>query len=126
MEKSKMHTVAGILAVVAAVLKLFTSFGLIIALLAVGNNPAIYSAFGGAGVFMDIPTLLLVIAVTCAVLGTMGMVGGIYALQGKRWTMALAGSIAAALPFSIVGIAAFVVVVLTRDEFEQLNATSGP
>ena len=113
-----MHTVAGILAVVAAVLKLFTSFGLIISLLAVGNNPAIYSAFGGAGAFMDIPTPMLIMAVTCAVFGTMRMVGGIYVLQGKKRTLALTGSIAAVLPFSILGIAAFVVVVLTKDEFE--------
>ncbi len=113
-----MGTVAGTLAVVAAVLKLFTFFGLIIALLAFGNNPAIYSAFGGASVFMDIPTLMLIIAVTCAVLGTMGIMGDIYALRGKRWTLALAGSIAAALPFSILGIAALVVVFLARYEFE--------
>ena len=124
MEKTKMHIVAGILAVVAAVMKLFISFGLIIALLGVGNNPAIHSAFGGAAVFMDIPTLMIIVAVTCAVLGIMGMAGGVCALQGKRWTLALTGSIAAALPFSILGIAAFVVVVLTRDEFEQLNTAS--
>jgi len=45
-------------------------------------------------------------------------VGGIYALQGKKWPLALTGSIAAALPFSLLGIAAFVVTVLTKDEFE--------
>ena len=118
MEKPKMHIVAGILAVIAAALKLFISFGLIIALVGVGNNPAIHSAFGGAAVFMDVPTLMIIMAVTCAVLGIMGMVGGIYALQGTRWTLALTGSIAAALPFSILGIAAFVVTVLTRDEFK--------
>ena len=118
MEKSKMHMVAGILTVVAAGLKLSGAFGLVIAIFAVGNNPALNSAFGGAGVFMDIPTLMLIIAVTFAVFGTMGMVGGIYALQGKKWALALTGSIASALPFSIVGIAAFVVTVLTKDEFE--------
>jgi len=118
MDKTKMHMVAGILTVIAAVLKLFGVFGLIIALLAVGNNPVIHSAFEEAGVFMNIPTLMLVIAITLGVFGILGMVGGIYALQGKRWTLALAGSIAAALPFSILGIAAFVVTVLTRDEFE--------
>ena len=118
MEQSKMHTVAGILAVIAAVLKLFASFGLIIAIFAVRNNPAIYSVLREAAVFVDIPTILLVIAVPLAVFGIMAMAGGIYALQGKRWPLALTGSIAAALPFSILGIAAFVVTVLTRDEFE--------
>ena len=118
MEKSKMHMAAGILTVMAATLKLFGAFGLIIAIFAVGNNPALNSAFGEAGAFMDMPTLMLIIAVTFAVLGTMAMVGGIYALQGKMWALALTGSIAAALPFSIIGIAAFVVTVLTKDEFE--------
>ena len=118
MEKSRMHIVAGILDVVESILKLFAVFGLIIAIFAVGSNPMVSSAFGEAGVFMDIPTLLLIIAIPLGVLGIVGMVGGIYALQGKRWALALTGSIAAALPFSVLGIAAFVVTVLTKDEFE--------
>ena len=118
MEKSKMHTVAGILTVIAAMLKLFAFFGLIIAIFAVEGNPAIHSVLREAGVVADIPTLLMIIAVPMAVFGIMGVVGGIYALQGKKWPLALTGSIAAALPFSLLGIAAFVVTVLTRDEFE--------
>jgi hypothetical protein len=119
MKESKMHMVAGVLDVVESVLKLFAAFGLIIAVFAVGNNPMLNSAFGGAGVFVDIPTLLLIIAIPFAILGVLGMVGGIYALLGKRWALALAGSIAAALPFSVLGIAAFIITVLTRDEFSD-------
>jgi len=43
MEKTKMHMVAGILTIVAAGLKLSGAFGLVIAIFAVGNNPALHS-----------------------------------------------------------------------------------
>ncbi len=87
MEKSKMHTVAGILTVIAAVLKLFAFFGLIIAIFAVEGNPMIYSMLRESGVFMDIPTLLMIIAVPMAVFGIMGGVGASTHCRGKngRW-----------------------------------------
>ena len=77
MQKSETHVVAGILDVVESILKLFSAFGLIFAVFVVGSDPRLNTAFGGAGVFIDIPTLLLVIAVPFAILGVLGMVGGI-------------------------------------------------
>jgi len=46
-------------------------------------------------------------------------VGGVYALQRKKWGLALVGSIAAFFPPKwILGIAAIVLTVLAREEFE--------
>ena len=48
----------------------------------------------------------------------LAIIGGIFTLQRKRWGIALAGSIVAILPFSLLGIAATILVVLSKDEFE--------
>lgn len=62
--------------------------------------------------------ILVAIAVPLAALAVLAMVGGILALQRKSWGLALAGSIAAVLPFSLLGIAALILTALSRDEFE--------
>jgi len=118
MEKTSMHIAAGILDIVSAVFKLFTVFGLIIAIIIVENNAYIDWAMATVGFHVDVVAILLTITIPLAILGVLAIVGGIYALRGQKWSLALAGSIGAALPFSILGIAAFIVTVLTKEEFE--------
>ena len=65
------------------------------------------------------------VAIVIAI-GIVAIVGGIFALKRKRWRLALAGSICAIFPFFFVplflnvplAIAAIVLVVLGRGEFE--------
>jgi len=118
MEKTSMHIAAGILDIVSAVFKLFTVFGLIIAIIIAENNAYIDWAMATGGFHVDVVAILLTITIPLAILGVLAIVGGIYALRGQKWSLALAGSIGAALPFSILGIAAFIVTVLTKEEFE--------
>jgi hypothetical protein len=63
--------------------------------------------------FLGFFTLFLLLAVTAVVIA-----GGIFAILRRRWGWALAGAIIAIFPFSIFGIAATVLVSLSRNEFE--------
>src|SRR4030042_630126 len=72
---------------------------------------------------MVIPeTLILSIAVIFAIFAViadiLAIVGGIYALQKKKWGLALAGSIAAFFASLILGTAAIVFTVMSKNEFE--------
>ncbi len=58
-----------------------------------------------------------VVLIICLGLLVLAVVGGVYALQRRRWGWALAGAIVAALPFSLLGIAAIVLLALSREEF---------
>ena len=111
MNKAWMPTVAGILAITSGCLKLLGVFGLMIAIIAVAADP--YRHAGG----VDPLVILLAIAIPLAVVGILSTVGGIYALLRRNWGLALAGSIAAVLPFSLLGVAALILTALCRDEF---------
>jgi len=61
----------------------------------------------------------LFLMAVAAILGILAIVGGIFPLRGKSWAMALTGAIAAALTPSLLGVAALVLMVMARDEFER-------
>jgi hypothetical protein len=46
------------------------------------------------------------------------IIAGIYALQRKKWGLALAGSIVAIFGSSIMGVLATIFIALSKDEFE--------
>jgi hypothetical protein len=57
--------------------------------------------------------------VVCVGLLVLAAVGGVDALQRRRWGFALTGAIIAALPFSLLGVAAIVLLALSREEFSS-------
>ena len=61
----------------------------------------------------------LFMTIILAALGILAIVGGYCALRSKRWGWALAGAIAAILPFFPLGITSVILTVTARDEFEQ-------
>jgi hypothetical protein len=62
--------------------------------------------------------LLIAIAVFLTIIGILSLLGGISALQRKRWGLALAGSIAGIFCNSaILGILALIFNVMSKDEF---------
>lgn len=65
-----------------------------------------------------ITALFIGIGVLLAISGAIAIVGGVYALQRKRWGMALAGSIAAFIPSRIFGIVSIILTVLSKSEFK--------
>jgi hypothetical protein len=103
--------VAGILDIIDGCLSLLGVLGLIVAIANVSDEP-------------DTLAILVPIAVLLAFKGILAIVGGIYALQRKNWVMALIGAIAAALPFSLLGIAALILTALSRDQFKQGMAST--
>ncbi|MBN2463116.1 MAG: hypothetical protein JXB43_05895 [Dehalococcoidia bacterium] len=116
MKKTWMPTVAGILDIVAGALSFvgltFAFFGILV-----------LGAMRGADPSMGIPgTLILTIAVIVAIFAIiadiLSIIGGIYALQRKKWGLALTGSIAAFFASWPLGIAAIVFTVLSKKEFE--------
>ena len=64
--------------------------------------------------------LIAGIGLPLIVLGVVALLGGISALQRKRWGLALAGGICVLLPMqTLLGILAIVFVALSRDEFNR-------
>ena len=120
MEKTWKPTVAGILDIISGAVGLIAVFGLIIAISVTGG----FYIPGTEQIPKFVPSLLTRIAVPLAVLSILSLVGGIYAVQRRKWGLALAGSISAifasipllgGLP---VGITATILTALSKKEFE--------
>ena len=109
MEKTWKPTTAGILDIVAGGFTVLASIGLI-----VGG--------GVTGVVPDVPdfvpVLLMSLAVPFLIVGILAIVGGVYALKRKKWGWALTGSILALFPWWVLGVAAIVITILAKNEFE--------
>ena len=52
-----------------------------------------------------------------ALVGVLGIVGGVFALKKNRWSLALAGAIAGTVTFFPCGIPAIIFVTLAKQEF---------
>ena len=114
MEKTNKPANAGILCVITGALELiwatclFIGFGVTSGAL---NIPTGYiPAF--------VPGLVLGMAIVSTIAAILALVGGVYAMQRKRWGWALAGSIAAILVFFPLGIPAVIFAAQSRNEFE--------
>jgi hypothetical protein len=66
----------------------------------------------------EIPLFMALIPLAMVIPGVLAVVGGIFALRRRSWAMALIGSIALVVTSSVPGIAAVVLTVMARDEFE--------
>ncbi len=101
--------IAGILIIVSEGFKLL----ILVMVFLAGFFVSIPAAINGWGPVILFPLVILpVLAITA-----LSVAGGILALQRRRWPIALTGAIIAALPFSLLGIAAVVLLALSRDEF---------
>jgi len=107
-KKTWMPTVAGILDIVAGGLSLSVLF-----VFAIG--PMIIMPLN-AGTFSLNWSLFLMIIPGLAI-EALAIVGGIFAIQRRKWRWALAGSIVAAMIPPPLGIAAIVCIVLSKNEF---------
>lgn len=109
-------TTAGVLEIVAGALHL--SSGVAVVLIAGGVAGGLHIAELPRLSFMVPLPLIGGIGVPLLILGTVSIVGGICALQRRRWGLALAGGICAVLPLqTLLGILAVVFVAISRDEF---------
>ncbi len=124
-EKPAMKTwkpmVAGILNIVDGAISVLVAVGLLIVSIVFSlnaNRPGFtdydldpFTASSAAAFF-------LVIAIVVAILAVLEIIGGMFALRRKKWGLALAGSIAAAIPGSVLGILAIIFVALSKHEFD--------
>ncbi len=114
-------TVAGIINIVIGILNLFGMFIIMAILVAIGGGVMALSRIAElmplwlSGIIQG---FMVIVALLMAVFSALPLIGGINALQRKNWGLALAGSIVAILSTALPGIAATVLVALSRKEFE--------
>jgi len=124
METTWKPIVAGILNIIVGVFNLIGMFLIIIVIVAIGSGILALSAFINiipiwlSGMLQGV---LIIIAVLLGVFSALPLIGGIYAVQRKNWGLALAGSIAAILSSTPLGITSTVLVALAKNEFESYN-----
>jgi hypothetical protein len=113
-------TVAGILTIIDGSFSILAFFALLVGSIVLWTSP------GWAGINESdfapltaaaVGAIVLIFAIVVLALAALELLGGISALQRKRWGLALAGSIAAALPGNILGILAIIFLAMSKGEF---------
>jgi hypothetical protein len=75
------------------------------------------SGFGKGDIPPFVPSIIFGMPIPSLIIAVLALVGGIFALQRKRWAWALTGSIAATLSFLLLGVPAIILIALSKDEF---------
>jgi hypothetical protein len=117
--------VAGILSIVGGTIGLMGSFGILIAITAIGAGRH------WAGGWTDnwdwqvgnVIPILWAIGIPMFLCSLTSVVGGIFAVQRKLWGLALAGSITAFFPVWIFGLMATIFTAISKDEFKPASKT---
>ncbi len=119
MKKTAMPATAGSLSILAGIANILVAFLLFLGML------VIQGAIGFVAVPfwipVNIPAVLFLLSIPFVAAGVLALVGGIYAVQRRKWGLALAGSIAAFFPCGIFGAISIILLVLSRDEFEPVS-----
>ena len=119
--------VAGILSIISGAFGILGLGWMIMSIFML--NFMVNSSFYGSGMqvnmFNIIAVFYLVIGIGLALLGILGITGGIFALKRTHWGLALAGSIAAAITFFPCGIAAIIYTTKSQPEFVVRDSTVG-
>jgi hypothetical protein len=119
-QKTWMPTTAGILNIIVGSLRLLVFLGVIIAIIVLSTTSYWLNQIESQVYPLTIQSIvgiLTFVAVFIAVLGMLSLLGGISALQRKRWGLALAGSIASMFGPILLGIPAIIFTALSKDEF---------
>ena len=106
--KSAKLVAAGILNIVAGGCHILGAIGL-------GIGGVIFGSISG----FFIPAFLVsFLALPMLIVGVLSIIGGIFAIQRQRWGWALAGSIATLVTSSLLGLAAIILLAISKDEFQ--------
>ena len=113
-------TTAGILNIVNGALSALTAIGMIIAIIAIGSINITRFLPPAEAPFIAplVGTILIVILVFLVIEAVFPIVGGVFALQRRKWGWALAGSIVAILATFPLGVASTIFVAIAKDEFK--------
>jgi len=113
-------TVAGILTIIEGSFSILVFFALLVGSIVLWTSPSwagINESDFAPLTAGTVGAIVLIFAIVILALAVLELLGGISALQKKRWGLALAGSIAAALPGNILGILAIIFLAMSKDEF---------
>jgi hypothetical protein len=128
LDKTWRPLVAGILQLISGIAGLIVVFGLVIAIFITGN----FAISGLENVPIFAPALLVGITIPLAIGSILSLIGGIYTIQRKMWILAIIGSVSSifssipllgGLP---VGITSTILVILSKQEFEDHVTTVAP
>ena len=121
MERTWKPTAAGILNIIAGSISALSVIGLIIGITTINTWAFIADIVPPS----DLPFIssmistVLILLLVLAILHTIfPILGGVFALQRKRWGWALTGSIITILAVFPLGVAATIFVAMAKDEFE--------
>lgn len=120
MEATWKPIVAGILNIITGVINLFGMFVVIGLLTAFGGGIlSIIRIADMMPIWLSgmVHGVLIIMAILLAVLSSLPLIGGIYAIQRKAWSLALTGSVVAILSIPPLGIVSTVLVSLSKSEF---------
>jgi len=114
MEKTSKPTVAGVFNIITGALGILGAIAMFIGFSVVSGGWGI-PGMGAIPAF--VPGIVLGTAIPSLLIAVLALVGGIFAVQRKRWGWALAGSIAAIVVFLPLGIASTVLSAQSKSEF---------
>ena len=120
MEATWKPFVAGILNIITGIINLFGMFVVIGLLTAFGGGIlSIIRIADMMPIWLSgmVHGVLIITAILLAVLSSLPLIGGVYAIQRKAWSLALTGSVVAILSIPPLGIVSTVLVSLSRSEF---------
>ncbi len=120
-KKTWKPTTAGIFNIISGAINVFSVIGLIIVITAIDTWAFLLETIPAE----DLPlvaSLINIILIACLALSIIHVVfpivGGVFAIQRRKWGWALTGSIIAILAVLPLGIASTVFVAMAKDEFE--------
>ena len=121
-KRTAMPTVAGILEIISGAISILAFIGIMIAFffipasMTVSPGPAeefgLWSFSILSGVFLAIGAVVMLI------FSVLPILGGVYAIQRKKWGLALTGAIVVTIANLLLGIPALILTALAKDEFE--------
>ena len=119
-QKTWKPTTAGILNIITGALNVLSVIGLIIAIAAIGNINITHFLPPEDAPFIAplVSTILIILLVLSIIAVVFPIIGGVFALQRRKWGWALTGSIIAILGTFPLGVASTIFVAIAKNEFE--------
>ncbi len=120
-------TAAGIFNIITGAFSVLGAIGLIIAIVVISSGAYVLHFLPPADAPfiapMIIPILIMVLVLTI-IQAAFPIVGGVFALQRRKWGWALTGSVTAILGMFPLGVASTILVSLSKEEFEPPQVTA--
>ena len=120
-KKTWQPTTAGILNIISGSLRVFSVIGLIIVITVVDTSKFLMAVISPEDLPFIAPmvnTILILLLVASIMETVFPIIGGVFALQRRKWGWALAGSIVAIFGMLPLGVASTILVAMAKDEFE--------